>query len=82
MQIDPSDLSLRYDNRTVAIVYFRAGYSPDDYPTSMEWEARRTIELSTAIVKKNNLLNLFFFSEMSMDRSPIGEHEENSTGFD
>ena len=24
----------------VAVAYFRAGYSPDDYPTPEEWHAR------------------------------------------
>ncbi|VDN90522.1 unnamed protein product [Brugia pahangi] len=33
----------------VAVVYFRAGYSPSNYPTEMEWTARRIIELSDAV---------------------------------
>ncbi|KAI6183382.1 Glutathione synthetase [Aphelenchoides bicaudatus] len=33
----------------IALVYFRAGYSPDHYPTEIEWEARLRIEQSTAI---------------------------------
>jgi hypothetical protein len=28
----------------VAVVYFRAGYSPDDYPSEREWDARRLVE--------------------------------------
>lgn len=28
----------------VAVVYFRAGYSPDDYPTGAEWRARYMTE--------------------------------------
>jgi len=32
-----------------SIVYFRAGYSPDDYPTEVEWEGRKLIEKSNAI---------------------------------
>ncbi|XP_078446757.1 glutathione synthetase, chloroplastic-like isoform X2 [Wolffia australiana] len=35
--------------RTVGVVYFRAGYSPDDYPTESEWRARLTMEQSSAI---------------------------------
>lgn len=35
--------------REVAVVYFRAGYGPDDYPTEAEWEARLTVERSAAI---------------------------------
>ena len=32
----------------VAVAYFRAGYTPDDYPTEVEWEARLLIERSDA----------------------------------
>ncbi|EYC40723.1 hypothetical protein Y032_0600g494 [Ancylostoma ceylanicum] len=33
----------------VAVVYFRAGYTPDNYPTEKEWAARLLIERSDAI---------------------------------
>ncbi|KAJ1344125.1 glutathione synthetase [Batrachochytrium salamandrivorans] len=33
----------------VAVVYFRAGYTPRDYPTENEWSARTLLELSNAI---------------------------------
>uniref|UniRef100_A0A914C710 Glutathione synthetase n=1 Tax=Acrobeloides nanus TaxID=290746 RepID=A0A914C710_9BILA len=33
----------------VAIVYFRAGYSPCHYPTEAEWEVRLMMERSTAV---------------------------------
>ncbi|KAH0434468.1 hypothetical protein IEQ34_026826 [Dendrobium chrysotoxum] len=33
----------------VAVVYFRAGYSPNDYPSESEWNARLMMEQSTAI---------------------------------
>ncbi|KAJ1340112.1 hypothetical protein BSLG_005282 [Batrachochytrium salamandrivorans] len=33
----------------VAVVYFRAGYTPRDYPTENEWSARTLLELSDAI---------------------------------
>lgn len=32
-----------------SVVYFRAGYTPNDYPTEAEWNARIMIEKSTAI---------------------------------
>jgi len=35
--------------REVSVCYFRAGYTPDDYPTAAEWEARRMIEKSWAV---------------------------------
>lgn len=33
----------------VAVAYFRAGYSPNDYPSEAEWRARLMIERSSAI---------------------------------
>ncbi len=33
----------------VSVVYFRAGYTPDDYPTEAEWNARILIERSSAM---------------------------------
>jgi glutathione synthetase len=34
---------------TAAVVYFRAGYTPDDYPSDTEWEGRSLIEHSAAV---------------------------------
>lgn len=31
------------------MVYFRAGYTPNDYPTQKEWDGRLLIERSKAI---------------------------------
>ena len=33
----------------VAVVYYRAGYKPDDYPSEVEWNVRLLIERSLAI---------------------------------
>ena len=33
----------------VSVVYYRAGYSPDDYPSEVEWDARRLLEKSAAM---------------------------------
>lgn len=33
----------------VAVAYFRAGYTPDHYPTEVQWEGRRKLEHSAAI---------------------------------
>uniref|UniRef100_A0A183BS86 Glutathione synthetase n=1 Tax=Globodera pallida TaxID=36090 RepID=A0A183BS86_GLOPA len=44
LTLDSNDFTLRLGSRAVAVVYFRAGYAPEDYPTQTEWEARRTIE--------------------------------------
>ncbi|RXG61918.1 Glutathione synthetase [Armadillidium vulgare] len=43
------DKRLIIDDMEVAVVYFRCGYEPDQYPTETEWEARLTIERSKAI---------------------------------
>ncbi|XP_020178188.1 glutathione synthetase, chloroplastic isoform X3 [Aegilops tauschii subsp. strangulata] len=40
---------LHRDGRPVAVVYFRAGYAPTDYPSEVEWSARLLIEQSSAI---------------------------------
>eukprot|EP00177_Eucheuma_denticulatum_P001529 GFKZ01002740.1.p1 GENE.GFKZ01002740.1~~GFKZ01002740.1.p1 ORF type:complete len:517 (+),score=75.50 GFKZ01002740.1:132-1553(+) len=36
------------ENVEVGVVYYRAGYTPDDYPSEKEWEARALIERSAA----------------------------------
>lgn len=33
----------------ISVVYFRAGYTPNDYPTNVEWDTRHLIERSRAI---------------------------------
>ncbi|KAK8942648.1 hypothetical protein KSP39_PZI009253 [Platanthera zijinensis] len=43
------DGSLAIGGQIVAVVYFRAGYSPNDYPSESEWDARLMIEQSTTI---------------------------------
>ncbi|WVZ50112.1 hypothetical protein U9M48_001399 [Paspalum notatum var. saurae] len=44
-----TDGTLVIDGRTVAVVYFRAGYAPTDYPSEVEWRARLLMEQSSAI---------------------------------
>ncbi|KVI08510.1 ATP-grasp fold, subdomain 2 [Cynara cardunculus var. scolymus] len=44
-----SDGTLQVDGETVAVVYFRAGYAPTDYPSESEWRARLLMEESSAI---------------------------------
>jgi hypothetical protein len=33
----------------ISVVYFRAGYTPADYPSSRQWDARTILERSYAI---------------------------------
>ncbi len=47
--------------REVAVVYFRAGYAPGDYPSESHWAARREIELSFAVKVWQSLPFFFFF---------------------
>ena len=44
-----ADGALRLDGSRVAVVYYRAGYSPADFPGEQEWAARLTLELSDAV---------------------------------
>ncbi|XP_023950218.1 glutathione synthetase isoform X2 [Bicyclus anynana] len=37
------------DGHTVAVVYYRSGYEPAQYPTAKEWDARLRVERSTSI---------------------------------
>ncbi|CAI9785531.1 unnamed protein product [Fraxinus pennsylvanica] len=43
------DGTLVVDGVAVAVVYFRAGYAPSDYPSESEWRARLLMEQSSAI---------------------------------
>ncbi|KAK7258823.1 hypothetical protein RIF29_24410 [Crotalaria pallida] len=37
------------DGQPIAVIYFRAGYTPADYPSESEWRARLLMERSSAI---------------------------------
>ncbi|CAA7044940.1 unnamed protein product [Microthlaspi erraticum] len=43
------DGTLTVGGQAVAVVYFRSGYSPNDYPSESEWNARLLIEESSAV---------------------------------
>ncbi|KAJ3381817.1 hypothetical protein HDU92_005110 [Lobulomyces angularis] len=44
-----ADGNLVIDNKIISVVYFRAGYCPNDYPTEDEWTARLMMEKSSAV---------------------------------
>ncbi|CAK9328344.1 unnamed protein product [Citrullus colocynthis] len=44
-----TDGTLLVDGQAIAIVYFRAGYTPRDYPSESEWRARLIMEQSSAV---------------------------------
>eukprot|EP00742_Colponemidia_sp_Colp-10_P004127 GILJ01004405.1.p1 GENE.GILJ01004405.1~~GILJ01004405.1.p1 ORF type:complete len:498 (-),score=81.87 GILJ01004405.1:118-1563(-) len=48
-QLDENTKKLTLDGYEIAVVYFRAGYTPTDYPTQAEWDGRLTLERSMAI---------------------------------
>ncbi|RZC22249.1 glutathione synthetase, chloroplastic-like [Glycine soja] len=43
------DGTLSVDGQEISVVYFRAGYTPKDYPSESEWRARLLMEQSSAI---------------------------------
>ena len=48
-KLDGDTKALRLGADEVSVAYFRAGYTPNDYPTETEWAARLLIERSFAI---------------------------------
>jgi glutathione synthase len=46
------------DGLEVSVVYFRAGYTPNDYPSEQEWQARSLIESSYAVKCPNAAYHL------------------------
>jgi glutathione synthase len=41
------------DGKPIALFYLRTGYTPDQYKSELEWNARLKIESSTSIVVPN-----------------------------
>eukprot|EP01097_Dermamoeba_algensis_P008411 TRINITY_DN5606_c0_g1_i1.p1 TRINITY_DN5606_c0_g1~~TRINITY_DN5606_c0_g1_i1.p1 ORF type:complete len:495 (-),score=89.41 TRINITY_DN5606_c0_g1_i1:88-1572(-) len=48
-ELDQTTLALKLEGKEVAISYSRAGYTPNDYPSEKEWEARLKIDRSRSI---------------------------------
>ncbi|RLN29822.1 glutathione synthetase, chloroplastic-like isoform X1 [Panicum miliaceum] len=44
-----AEFNVDRDGKKVAVVYYRAGYTPNDYPSETEWSARLLIEQSCAV---------------------------------
>ena len=47
--MDVTNGVMRVDNHEVAVVYFRSGYTPADYPSQALWTVREQIECCRAI---------------------------------
>merc|ERR1719253_1779731 len=41
--------TLLYQEKEVSIIYYRAGYTPNDYPTPKHWKARKFLECNKSI---------------------------------
>lgn len=41
-------LSIRRRLQPISVAYYRAGYTPTDYPSEVEWQGRELIESSAA----------------------------------
>jgi glutathione synthetase len=47
--VDETSGALLYQEESeIGLVYYRAGYTPNDYPTDVEWQARYQLEVSRA----------------------------------
>ena len=52
------DGTLMFRGDAISLVYFRAGYTPNDYPTDGEWAARLLIEKSNALKSPSVAMHL------------------------
>ena len=50
--------SLLYGGDTFSVVYFRAGYTPTDFPGEVEWAARELLERSGAVKSPSAAMHL------------------------
>jgi glutathione synthase len=66
-QIDPATGNLIIDGHIASVVYFRAGYTPDDYYTEKEWQARELIENSNSIACPSVSLQLAGSKKVQQD---------------
>jgi len=48
-QLNAETKEITIDGHAIGVAYFRSGYSPNDYPSETEWEARLFLEKSSAI---------------------------------
>jgi glutathione synthase len=70
-----ADGRLGIDGCTASVVYFRAGYTPDDYPTEAEWAARELVERSDAAACPSVALQLAGSKKVQQDLAAPGVAE-------
>ena len=66
---------LTIDGHVASVVYFRAGYTPDDYPGQAEWAARVLIERSDAACCPSVALQLAGAKKVQQDLAAPGVTE-------
>lgn len=64
------------DGMVASVVYFRAGYTPDDYPSETEWQARVLIEESDAVSCPSVSLQLAGAKKVQQDLTNPGVVEK------
>jgi len=47
--LEGPDKKLMINGQEISVAYYRAGYTPNDYPSDVEWKARLKIERSKAV---------------------------------
>jgi glutathione synthase len=62
-KLDEETGKLTIDGQEIALVYFRSGYAPKQYPSENAWIAREKIELSKAIKCPNVNMQLIGFKK-------------------
>ncbi|XRB01472.1 glutathione synthetase [Pycnococcus provasolii] len=64
---------LFYRGREISVAYFRAGYTPNDYPTAVEWAGRYAIEASSAVSCPSLALQLAGTKKVQQDMADTDE---------
>jgi glutathione synthetase len=80
-----SNRDLVVEGQIVSVVYYRAGYTPNDYPTDAEWKARSEIERSTAIKCPNigyHLVGAKKIQQVMYNRQILGQFVDNDEQVD
>jgi hypothetical protein len=64
----------RLDGFAVSVFYLRAGYTPDDYPSDAEWDARRLMERCNAVSCPSVAYQLVGAKKTQQDLAVPGMH--------
>lgn len=76
------DGALRVGGARAALVYFRAGYTPADYPSAAEWDARLLLERSDAFKCPSVAYQLAGAKKVQQDLARPGVVERYASGAD